>query len=64
MIKTVVSKQLCISCGLCPSVAPELYKMDVDDKAIAFKSENLSPQEAIDANEAADSCPVNAIMVN
>lgn len=62
-MKTVVSKDLCISCGLCPSLAPDLYKMDDDDKAIVIKDGELNQQELIDANEAADSCPSNAITV-
>ena len=62
-MKTIVSKDLCISCELCPAIAPDLYKMDDDDKAIVLKEDDLSQQELIDANEAADSCPTNAITV-
>ena len=62
-MKTKVSKDLCISCALCPSLSPDLYKMDNDNKAIALKTGDLTSQEAIEANEAADSCPSDAIIV-
>lgn len=58
-----VLKSLCIGCGLCPEIAPDLYRMDDDDgKAAAVKSE-ISEKEAASANEAAVSCPVNAIEI-
>ena len=59
---TKVSKDLCISCGICPAISPDLYKMDKDDKAIVLKGE-LADNELIEANEAVDSCPTNAITV-
>ena len=62
-MKTSVSKELCIGCALCPSLSPDLYEMGGDDKAVALKTDELSEQEAIDAREAADSCPSDAITV-
>jgi len=45
-MKTFVSKELCISCELCPDIAPDLYEMDEeDDKAIAIKDDDLSEEE-------------------
>jgi len=63
-MKTSVSKELCIGCALCPSLSPDLYEMDDDDKAVALKTGELNEQETIDAKEAADSCPVDAISVS
>lgn len=62
-MKTSVSKELCIGCELCPSLSPELYQMDPDGKAFALKQGDLTELEGIEAHEAADSCPVDAIMV-
>lgn len=62
-MKTSVSKETCIGCELCPSLSPDLYRMDPDGKASAIKQGDLSEQEGIEAHEAADSCPVDAIMV-
>ncbi len=60
---TTVSKETCIGCALCPTLSPDLYTMDDDGKAIPIKTGVLSTQEEIDAEEAADSCPVDAIEV-
>ncbi len=53
----VVDKDLCIGCGLCPSIAPEVFEMEDDGKAVAVVAETSDPA----AQEAADSCPVAAI---
>ena len=61
-MKTEVIKEKCISCALCPSLS-ELYAMGDDDKAVAVKTDDLTDQEEIEAKEAADSCPSEAIFV-
>lgn len=53
----VVDKDLCIGCGLCPSIAPEVFEMEDDGKAVALVAETSDPA----AQEAADACPVGAI---
>lgn len=60
MLKTVVSKELCIGCEMCVDIAPKLYQMENDGKAAAIKGE-LSPEEYSGAAEAADACPTEAI---
>ncbi|KAF5063053.1 ferredoxin [Proteiniclasticum sp. QWL-01] len=55
----VVDKDLCIGCGLCPSIAPEIFEMEDDGKAVALVAETSDPA----AQEAADSCPVGAILL-
>lgn len=62
VMKTEVIKDLCIGCELCPSIAPELYEMDGDGKAVSIKG-SLNIEEVVEANEAAASCPVEAITV-
>lgn len=57
-----VDKDLCIGCGLCPSIAPEVFKMDDDGKAIAYVDE-VPPEAEANAKEAEASCPVSAIKV-
>ena len=61
-LKGNVDKDTCIGCGLCPSICPEIFEMDDDDKA---KAKNIDiPEGEIDsAKEAEESCPVNAISV-
>ncbi len=57
-----VDKDICIGCGLCPDICPEVFSMDDDGKAIASAEE--IPEDVIDsAKEAEESCPVEAIKI-
>jgi ferredoxin len=57
-----VDKDTCIGCGLCPSISPEVFEMQDDGKAGEIV--DSVPETAQDsAKEAAESCPVNAILV-
>lgn len=59
-MKASVDPDLCIGCGLCPSICEQVFSMNDDDKAEAIKQD--IPEDAIDdAKEARDSCPVSAI---
>ncbi|MFZ2258540.1 MAG: ferredoxin [Clostridiaceae bacterium] len=53
----VVDQDLCIGCGLCASIAPDIFEMNDEGKAIALVAETSDSA----AQEAADSCPVGAI---
>lgn len=61
-MKTYIDQDTCIGCGLCPSIAPEVYEMGDDDKAHAIE-EDVPVSEESSAVEAADSCPVSAIEI-
>ncbi|MEI3336560.1 MAG: ferredoxin [Clostridium sp.] len=61
-MKAKVDKDTCIACGLCPSICEEVFRMGDDGKAEAFQEEVPKNCEGA-AQEAADSCPVNAIEV-
>lgn len=54
MIKYYVDQEKCIGCSLCAELAPEVFKMD-GDKAVGVADDGNN------AEEACDSCPVNAI---
>ncbi len=56
MAKAVVNKDLCIGCGTCSSLCPEVFKIE-DGKSHVAK-ENC---EGCDCQAAVDACPVNAI---
>ena len=61
-MKAYVDKDTCISCGICPSVCPEVFEMQDDGKAGVCNSDGVVPEEAVaSAKEAEESCPVNAI---
>ncbi|MBP5427339.1 MAG: ferredoxin [Clostridiales bacterium] len=50
----------CISCGLCTSICPEVFSMN--DEGVAVATQNTVPHEDADsADEAKESCPVDAI---
>lgn len=61
-MKGCVDKSLCIGCGLCTSVCPEIFEMDDDGLA---KANDLEVTAALEesAREAESSCPVSAITV-
>jgi len=62
-MKTNVDPDTCIGCGLCPSIAPDVYEMEDDGKARAT-NENVPKDSESSAQEAADSCPVSAISID
>lgn len=53
-----VDQTLCISCGLCPEIAPHTFELDENDLAQVIDPEG-DPEDVI--QEAIDSCPVEAI---
>lgn len=61
-MKAIVSQETCIGCGLCPSLAPDVFEMQDDGKAHATSNEVPTDSEDA-AKEAEESCPVDAIEV-
>lgn len=61
-MKATVDRDLCIGCGLCAEICPEVFEMD--DESIAQVIVDVIPLEAEEtAREAAASCPVEAIKI-
>lgn len=61
-MRAVVSQDACIGCGLCPSIAPDVFELKDDGKAhVIAEPVPESSQDA--AKEAEASCPVDAIAV-
>ncbi len=59
-MKFKVDQELCIGCGACEGVCPEVFEMRDDDKAYVIK--DPVPAELEDnALESEESCPVEAI---
>ncbi|OAV41236.1 ferredoxin [Clostridium saccharobutylicum] len=61
-MKAKVDKDTCIACGLCPSICPECFDMEDDGKACFIVDEAPENVEG-EVQEAAESCPVDAISV-
>ncbi len=60
MANPKVDLDLCIGCGVCPEVCPDIFEMQ-DDGLAHVKQD--ADKNADCAQEAADSCPVDAIIV-
>lgn len=57
-----VKKDICIGCGVCPSVAPSVFVLDDSGLAENFLPSELVPDDLLtNAEEALESCPVDAI---
>jgi len=61
-MKGFVDKNICIGCGVCPTVCPEIFEMDGDGLAKASESE-IADALVDSAKDAEDQCPVTAITV-
>ncbi|MBR5273045.1 MAG: ferredoxin [Clostridia bacterium] len=59
-MKAKVNKDMCISCGICVTVCPEVFAFD--DNSLAESIVDEIPKECLSAaEEARDSCPVSVI---
>lgn len=57
-----IDRDGCISCGLCTSVCPEVFRMGDDDLAEVYVDE-VSEEAEDAAIEAQESCPTSVITV-
>jgi len=51
-----INRELCIGCGACQSICPEVFEIDDEAKAIILTKKN-----SLCIKEAIDSCPAEAI---
>ena len=63
MKKATVKKDICIGCGLCTSVASEVFGFADDGLAENILGGEVPAGSEESVQEAADSCPVAAIEV-
>ncbi|CEJ73372.1 ferredoxin [[Clostridium] sordellii] len=61
-MKAFVDKDVCIGCGACTGICPEIFEMEDDGLAVAKEGEVPAELEE-SAVEAQDGCPVSAITV-
>lgn len=58
-MKPLVDQNLCIGCGTCESLCPEVFKVKEDGKAHVLEVDYKKFEDKI--QEAIDTCPVQAI---
>ena len=59
-MKVKVDRELCIGITNCVAVAPTVFEMDAENKAVVTDISSVSEKKIL---EAAESCPQNAIIV-
>jgi ferredoxin len=59
-MKVIIDRDLCQGIGNCVVLAPGVFNLDKENKAVATNIEDIS-QEKI--REAAESCPLDAIIL-
>lgn len=52
----------CIGCGLCTGISPDVFTMT--DEGTAAARDEIFPEQEPQVQEAAESCPVDAIEVS
>lgn len=63
MTKVCVNKDLCIGCGACTAIAPDVFEFD-DEGLSEVKVENVKEQMVDDVKDAEETCPTSAIKVS
>lgn len=59
-MKIEVNKDLCIGCGSCQAICPEVFEIQ-DDGLALVTVEEVTNENMDDALDAKDGCPTNAI---
>lgn len=62
-MKAEVNKNTCIGCGLCTSIASLVFAMDDDGLATTIITDEVPSELNESVQEAASSCPVEAIVI-
>lgn len=60
-MKVTVDEETCIGCGVCVSVCPDVFEMNDDNVAIVIDGADCEGSGCCE--EAAENCPVQAIVV-
>lgn len=59
-MKLKVDQDICIGCGACQAICPDVFEIDDSGLATTIVSE-VSEELLEDATDAKEGCPVNAI---
>lgn len=58
-MKAKVNKDVCIGCGLCTGIEPDVFRIGDDGLAEAYA--DVTKENEANVDEAVNSCPVGAI---
>ncbi|HHV06447.1 MAG TPA: ferredoxin [Anaerolineaceae bacterium] len=61
-MKIKVVEDLCIGCGICEGIAPEVFSLETEPYAVVLL-EAIPEELQADVREAADACPEAAIEI-
>lgn len=62
MANVTVDQDTCTGCGVCTNMAPQIFELGDNNKAVA-KMDEVEGDDKDKAEQAEDACPVNAISV-
>ena len=62
-MKAYVNQKACIRCGLCPTLCPEVFSLPDDGSPAQAITDDVPQEHQIAAQNAADSCPTEAISI-
>jgi len=59
-VKVRIDRDLCLGVGNCVAIAPTVFKLDNENKAVVLTPSSVDNDKLL---EAAESCPENAIII-
>lgn len=59
-MKATVDRELCVGLGNCVAIAPTVFELDEENKAVVLDLTSIDKQTLLDT---AESCPMKAIIV-
>lgn len=60
-MKVKVNKDVCIGCGACQAICPNVFEIG-DDGHAEVKTDAVAEEETANVQDAKESCPVGAIV--
>lgn len=58
-MNVAVNQEECVGCGACAELAPEVFRMNDDEKSEVYGK--VTPENKSEVQDAIDTCPVSCI---